>query len=174
MDPWMITGGVVAVLAVVLFVSRGRSILPEASVGSLLKKLDENYTVLTGSIVQGEQGMIRLDYTVVSPFGVFVIKECREAGRVEVRLNRETWRVSGVSRKKLYNPVWDTRKVIQKLERLVGKFSYIPLVVFTRARLKGDRDINVLEAPNLVGHIQSFADRRLSEDQQKKIVGILG
>ena len=174
MDPWMMAGGIVAVLAVVVFISRGRSILPEASVGSFLKKLDDNYTVLTGSIVQGEQGMIRIDYTVVSAFGVFIIKECREAGRVEVRLNREAWRVSGGGPKKLYNPVWSIRKVVQKLERLVGDFPYIPLVVFTRGRLKGDRDINVLEARNLIGHIQSFADPRLSEDQQKKIVGILG
>ncbi len=167
-------GGVVAILAAVFFIARGRSILPTASVGSLLKKLDGNYTVLTGSIVQGEQGMIRIDYAVVSSFGLFIIKECPEAGRVEVRLNREAWRVSGGSSGKLYNPVWSIRKVIQKLERLVGDFPYIPLVVFTRGRLKGDRDINVLEARNLIGHIQSFADQRLSEDQQKKIVGILG
>ncbi len=70
--------------------------------------------------------------------------------------------------------MWSIRKVVQKLERLVGDFPYIPLVVFTRARLKGDRDINVLDARNLVDHIRSFADRRLNEDQQKKIVGILG
>lgn len=173
MDPWMITGGVVAVLAVGFFIARSRQLGPEVSVGYLLKQLDDTYTVLTGSIVQGEHGMIRIDYTVVSPFGVFVIKECRGPGRVAVCLNHEEWRVSGGGSKKIYNPVWDIRKVIQKLERLVGKYPYIPLVVFTRARLTGDSDFNIIEAGKLVGHIQSFRDSRLSDDRQEKIVGIL-
>ena len=174
MDPWVIAGGVVAVLAVVFVMTRGRSLLPETSVASLLGKLPEPYTVLTGSIIQGEQGMIRLDYTVVSPYGVFVIQEFRETGRVEVRLNEEMWRVSGVGGKKLYNPVWGIRKVIGKLERLVGKYPYIPLVVFTRARLAGDRDNSILQASNLLERLQSFQNARLSEDDQKKIIGILG
>lgn len=173
MDPWMIAGGVVAVLAVGFFISRNRTLRPEVPVGPLLKQLDDTYTVLTGSIVQGEHGMIRLDYTVVSPYGVFIIKECREAGRVEVRLNREEWRVSGGGPKRMYNPVWDIRKGVEKLERLAGKYPYIPLVIFTRARLTGDRDFNIMEAGKLVGHIQSFRDRRLSDDRQEKIVGIL-
>ena len=173
MDPWMIGGSIVAVLAVGFFISRTRKLLPEVSVGTLLNKLDETYTVLKGAIVQGEHGMIRIDYTVVSPYGVFIIKECREVGRIEVRLNREEWQVSGGGSKKVYNPVWDIRKVIQKLERKFGEYPYIPLVVFTRARLTGDSDFNVMEAEKLVGHIQSFRDHRLSDDKQEKIVGIL-
>ena len=169
----MIVASIVAILAVGFFISRSRQLGPKVSVGSLLKQLDNTYTVLTGSIVQGEHGMIRLDYTVVSPFGVFIIKEYREPGRVEVRLNREEWRVSGGGSKKLYNPVWDIRKVVQKLERLIGDYPYIPLVIFTRARLTGDSDFNVMEAGKLIGHIQSFRDSRLSDDRQEKIVGIL-
>jgi hypothetical protein len=169
----MIAGGIVAILAVGFFISRSRQLGPEISVRTLLTRLDDTYTVLTGSIVQGEHGMIRLDYTVVSPYGVFIIKEHREPGRVEVRLKREEWRVSGGGSKKIYNPVWDIRKVIQKLERDVGEYPYIPLVVFTRARLTGDSDFNVMEAGKLVGHIQSFRDSRLSSDRQEKIVGIL-
>jgi hypothetical protein len=173
MDPWMIAGIVIAVLAVGFFISRNRQLGPEVSVGSLLKQLDDTYIVLKGSIVQGERGMIHIPYAVVSPYGVFIIKECREAGRVEVKINREEWRVSGGGPKKMYNPVWDIRKVVGKLERLAGKYPYIPLVVFTRARLTGDSDFNIMEAGKLVGHIQSFRDRRLSDDQQEKIVGIL-
>jgi hypothetical protein len=173
MDPWMIAGGIVVVVAVVVLISRSRQLGPEVSVGSLLQQLDDTYTVLTGSIVQGEQGMIYLDYTVVSPYGVFIIKECREAGRVEVRLNREEWRVSGGGPKKIYNPVWDIRKVIQKLEGKFGEYPYIPLVVFTRARLTGDSDFNIMETGKLVSHIRSFRDRRLSDDRGKKILGIL-
>jgi hypothetical protein len=173
MDPWMIAGGIVVIVAVGFFISRSRQLGLEVSVGSLLKRLDDTYTVLTGSIVQGEHGMIRIDYTVVSPYGVFIIKECREPGRVEVRLNREEWRVSGGSAKKIYNPVWDIRKVIQKLERKFGEYPYIPLVVFTRARLTGSSDFNIMEAGKLVGHIQGFRNSRLSDDRQEKIVGIL-
>ena len=173
MDPWMIAGSIVAILAVVFFISRSRQLGPEVSVGSLLKRLDDSYTVLIGSIVQGDRGMIRIDYTVVSPYGVFIIKECREPGRVEVRLNREEWRVSGGGPKKIYNPVWDIRKVIQKLERKFGEYPYIPLVVFTRARLTGNKDFNIMEAGKLVGHIQSFQNLRLSDERQDKIVGIL-
>ena len=173
MDPWIIAGGVIAVLAVGFFISRSRQMGPEVSVASFLNQLGEPYTVLTGSIVQGQQGMICIDHAVVSPFGVFIIKECREPGRVEVRLNREEWRVSGGGPKKIYNPLWDIRKVIQKLERQVGEFPYVPLVVFTRARLTGDSDFNIMEAGKLVGHIQSFRDPRLPDDRQEKIVGIL-
>ena len=173
MDPWIIAGGIVAILVVGFYLSRSRQLGPEASVGSLLKRLDNTYTVLSGSILQGEHGMIRIDYTVVSPYGVFIIKECREVGRIEVRIKREEWRVSGGGAKKMYNPVWDIRKVVGKLERLVGEYPYIPLVVFTRAKLTGDSDFNIMEAGKLVGHIQSFRDSRLSGDQQEKIVGIL-
>jgi hypothetical protein len=173
MDPWIIAGGIVAILAVGFYISRIRQLGPEASVGSLLKRLDNTYTVLSGSILQGEHGMIRIDHAVVSPFGVFIIKECREPGRVEVRINREEWQVSGGGSKKMYNPVWDIRKVVGKLERLVGEYPYIPLVVFTRARLTGQSDFNIMEAGKLVSHIQSFRDSRLSDDQQEKIVGIL-
>jgi hypothetical protein len=173
MDPWIIAGGIAAIAAVGVFISRNRSLRPESSVGPLLKQLDSAYIVLTGSILQGEQGMIHLDYAVVSPYGVFIIKECREPGRVEVRLNREEWQVSGGGPKKLYNPVWDIRKVVGKLEQLAGKYPYIPLVVFIRARLTGDNDFNILEAGKLVSHIQSFRDLRLSDDRQEKIVGIL-
>ena len=175
MDPWMIVGAAIAVGAVLVWISRTRRLGPEVSVATRLEQLDEKYTVLSGAIVQGKQGMIRIDHVVVSPFGVFVIKECREAGRLEVRLNREEWRISGGGgRKKMYNPVWDVRKVIQRLERLVGKFPYIPLVVFTRARLTGEKDFNVMAAGNLIDHIQSFMEIRLNEDQQRKIKGILG
>ena len=173
MNPWIIAGAIVAIVAVGVFISRNRSLRPEVFIGPLLKQLDDPYTVLKGSIVQGEHGMIRLDYTVVSPYGVFIIKECREPGRVEVRINREEWRVSGGGPKKLYNPVWDIRKAVGKLERLAGEYPYVPLVVFTRARLTGDSDFNVMEAGKLVGHIQSFRDSRLSGDRQEKIVGIL-
>ena len=173
MDPWMIAGGIVAIAAVGFFISRNRSLRPESLVGPLLKQLDSTYTVLTGSILQGEQGMIRIDYTVISPYGVFIIKECCEPGRVEVRLNREEWRVSGTGPKKLYNPVWDIRKVVNKLERLAGNYPYISIVVFTRARLTGDNDFNIMEAGKLVSHIQSFRDLRVSDDEQEKIVGIL-
>jgi nuclease-like protein len=173
MDPWMIAGGIVVVAAVGFFIARKRSLRPEVSIGPLLKQLDDTYTVLTGSIVQGKQGMIHLDYTVVSPYGVFIIKECREPGRVEVRLNREEWRVSSGGPKRIYNPVWDIRKVVGKLERLAGEYPYIPLVVFTRARLTGDSDFNIMEAGKLVSYIQSFRDLRLSDGRQEKIVGIL-
>ncbi|MDH5764066.1 MAG: NERD domain-containing protein [Nitrospinota bacterium] len=173
MDPWMIAGGAIVVLAVGFFIARVRPMGPEVSVGSVLSKLDNSYTVLTGAIVRGEKGMIRLDYVVVSPYGVFVIKECREPGRVEVRLNQEEWRISGGGLKKMYNPVWDIRKVVGKLERLVGEYPYIPLVVFTRARLTGDVDFNVMGAGNLLERIENFRETRLSEDQQKKIMGIL-
>ena len=175
MDPWMIAGAVIAVGAVLVWISRRRPLGPEVSVGTRLEQLDGKYTVLSGAIVRGEQGMIRIDHMVVSPFGVFVIKECREAGRLEVRLNREEWRISGGGRrKKMYNPVWDVRKVIQKLERLVGEFPYIPLVVFTRARLTGEKDFNVMAAGNMIVHIQSFIELRLTEEQQRKIMEILG
>lgn len=169
----MIAGAIIAIAVVGFYLFRNRSFRPEISVAPLLRQLDDAYTVLRGSIVQGEQGMIHLDHTVVSPYGVFIIKECRETGRVEVRLNREEWRVSGGGPKKIYNPVWDIRKVVGKLEKLAGDYPYVPLVVFTRARLTGESDFNLMEAGKLLDHIQSFRERRLSDDQQEKIVGIL-
>lgn len=174
LTPWEIAGGVVAFLAVVYFLTRGTRKGLETRIGPLLDQLKSPYTVLTGPIIQDEQGMIRLDYVVVSPYGVFVIQELREVGRVEVRLNEEMWQVVRPARKKFYNPVWDIRKVIQKLERRVGNYPYIPLVVFTRARLTGDRDNSVLEAKALRDSVTSFNQERLSKDQQEKILGILG
>ena len=170
----MIAGGIVAVVAVGFFIVRRGSLRPEASIGSLLKQLDDTYTVLTGSIVQGEHGMIRLDHTVVSRYGVFIIKECREAG--PGRGAAQPGGVAGGRRgteEDIQSGVGNPQSGGQKLEGKFGKYPYIPLVVFTRARLAGDSDFNIMEAGKLVGHIQGFRDRRLSEDRQEKIIGIL-
>ncbi len=175
MDPWLIAGITLAGGVAMWIVSRKRPLTPEVSVRSLLTQLGGNYVVLSGSILQSEKGMIRIENSVVSPYGVFILNECREVGQVDVQPGKREWQISGMGKNHLiYNPLWQTKKVIQELENRVGDFPFIPLVVFTRARLTGARDYNVVEGGNMIAAIKSYTDPILTEDHQKKIMGILG
>jgi len=81
------------------------------------------------------------------------------------------WQIkSGKQRDILYNPLWENRKHVNALEELTGPVWFIPVVVFTRAVLKGEFPEHVLRLKELVPYIKRQKTSRLSDDKRDEII----
>jgi hypothetical protein len=136
-----------------------------------LAKLGADYTVLSNVVVSAELGMNDVSHVVVSSFGVFVLTVKTEAGKVFVREGDREWQIkSGKQRDILYNPLWENRKHVNALEKMIGEAWYIPAVVFTRAVLKGETGDHLVRLRELIPYIEKHKKSRLSDDKRDEIV----
>lgn len=118
--------------------------------------LGDEYRLFSDVLVPTPYGMSRIDHVIASPFGIFVVTVKKLEGRVEGLEAEKEWRVkAGGKWDTLYNPQWENRKLMNHLEAHLGDYPYIPVVVFTRARLKGAYAENVLAAGRLLHFIRS-------------------
>ena len=136
-----------------------------------LERLGADYTVLSNVVVSAERGMNDVSHVVVSAYGVFVLTVKTEAGKVFGREGDQEWQIkSGRQRDILVNPLWENRKHVNALEKLTGPVWFIPLVVFTRAVLKGEFGATVVRLKELVHNIKRHKISRLSPDKRDEIV----
>ena len=174
MDPWTLLAlGVVGLAVAGWFWFRKEAAQP--SVEPLLKKLGEEYSVVTGVVLPTAKGMIRIDHVVVSPYGLFIIHERPEQGRVEVQPSQREWPIT-VWRKQqeaLYNPLWRNRQAINNLQEKLGALPMIPLVVFLNARLRGPEEPALVRPHDVPRRIRSFSRPVLTEEQQEKALADL-
>jgi hypothetical protein len=117
-----------------------------------LERLGADYTVLSNVVVSAERGMNDVSHVVVSTYGVFVITVKTEAGKVFGREGDREWQIKS-GRDILYNPLWENRKHVNALEKLTGPVRFIPVVVFTRAVLKGEFGDHVIRLKELIPYI---------------------
>ena len=108
-------------------------------------------------------------HVVVSAYGVFVLTVKTEAGKVTGREGDREWHIKS-ARDILYNPLWENRKHVNALEKIIGPVWFIPVVVFTRAGLKGDFGSYVVSLKELMPYIKKHKKFRLSDDKQDEIV----
>ncbi|MCH7623290.1 MAG: NERD domain-containing protein [Nitrospinae bacterium] len=142
-----------------------------SSLKAKIKKLGEEYTLLSGVVVPALRGMSQIDHVIVSPYGIFVLTVINESGKVSGRTRDGEWEIkSGRRRDVLYNPLWENRKWVNALENHQGPQPFIPVVVFTRARLKSDFGKNVIPLSRLPGYIKKHDKSRLFSD---KLEGVL-
>jgi len=136
-----------------------------------LERLGADYTVLSNVVVSAERGMNDVGHVVVSTYGVFVITVKTEAGKVFGREGDREWQIkSGRQRDILYNPLWENRKHVNALEKLTGPVQFIPVVVFTRAVLKGEFGATVLRLKELIPYMEQQKTSCLSNDKRDEIV----
>ena len=133
-----------------------------------LSRLGPEYQVLSGVVRMLPEGLDRVDHIVVSPFGVFVLDEVRERGRVECRINEVEWPVRGGTA--LPNPVWRNRKRLNALEQEFPGVPWLGWVVLVHARPAGERDSQVVTLEELVPRIRAFQTRRLDSSQVQDLV----
>ncbi|MBT3924050.1 MAG: NERD domain-containing protein [Nitrospina sp.] len=164
---------IVCVTAVVMFIRQSRHKLaadPKV-VKDELDRLGSEYTVLSDVVVSAELGMNDVSHVVVSPYGVFVLTVKTEAGKVFGREGDREWQIkSGRQRDILYNPLWENRKHVNALEKMIGEVWFIPLVVFTRATLKGEFGDPVVRLKELIPSIAEHKKSRLPDDKRDEIV----
>ena len=141
-------------------------------VKDLLAKLGADYTVLSDVVVSAELGMSEVNHVVVSTYGVFVITVKTEAGKVFGREGDREWQLKP-GRDILYNPLWENRKHINALEKMIGPVWFIPVVVFSRAKLKTDFGAYVIRLKDLLYYIENNKKSRLSVDKRDEIIAKL-
>ncbi len=161
-----------AVVAAVMFVLGRRQHQLAADpkvVKDQLEQLGTDYTILSDVVVSAELGMNDVSHVVVSAYGVFVLTVKTEAGKVTGREGDREWHIKS-ARDILYNPLWENRKHVNALEKIIGPVWFIPVVVFTRAGLKGDFGSYVVSLKELMPYIKKHKKFRLSDDKQDEIV----
>ena len=142
-----------------------------ASIRSKVEKLGEDYTLLSGVVVPALRGMSRIDHVIVSCYGIFVLTVQNEPGRVRGRVNDEMWEIKSWRQQgALYNPLWENRKWVNAMEKHLGKNPFIPVVVFTQAKLKSNFGANVIPLSRLPGFIKKYDKARLFSDKVEVIL----
>jgi nuclease-like protein len=142
-----------------------------ATVQSKIEKLGDDYRLLSGVVVPALRGMSRIDHVIVSPYGIFVLTVQDEPGRVRGNMNDEMWEIKyGRQKGTLYNPLWENRKWVNALEKHLGSNPFIPVVVFTQAKLKDNFGDNVIHISRLSGFIKKHDKSRLFSDKVEAII----
>ncbi len=167
---------VVFVVLIVGIIRRSRfqaSADPQAVV-NVLNQLGPDYEVVSNVVVPGERGMFALGDVVVSPYGVFVITVKKDAGKVFGREGDSEWEVkSGRISHLIRNPLWENRKHVNALEKVIGSVPFNSIVVFPRAVLKGAFGRNVVRLGELKKRVAQNKTSRLSVDKRDEILKTL-
>ena len=146
---------------------------PQA-IKNVLNQLEADYEVVTNVMVPGDRGMFDLGHVVVSPYGVFVITVKQTIGKIFGRKGDPEWEVkSGGSRDFIANPLWENRKHVNALEKLIGPAPFISIVVFPRGNLKGEFGTNVIRLGELKNFIAQNKTFNMSMDKRDGILKTL-
>ena len=146
---------------------------PQA-IKNILNQLEPGYEVVTNVMVPGDRGMFDLGHVVVSPYGVFVITVKQTIGKIFGRKGDREWEVkSGGSRDFIANPLWENRKHVNALEKLIGPAPFISIVVFPRGNLKGEFGANVIRLGQLKNFIIQNKTFNMSRDKRDRILKAL-
>ena len=166
---------IVFITLIVMFArqSNDRTNDPQA-IKNVLNQLEPGYEVVTNIMVPGDRGMFDLGHVVVSPYGVFVITVKQTIGKIFGRKGDREWEVkSGGSRDFIANPLWENRKHVNALEKLIGPAPFISIVVFPRGNLKGEFGANVIRLGQLKNFIIQNKTFNMSRDKRDRILKAL-
>ena len=167
---------IIFITLIVMFIrqSNDRANDDPQAIKNVLNQLESDYEVVTNVMVPGERGMFDLGHVVVSPYGVFVITVKQTIGKIFGRKGDREWEVkSGGSRDFIANPLWENRKHVNALEKLIGPAPFISIVVFPRGNLKGEFGANVIRLGQLKNFIIQNKTFNMSRDKRDRILKAL-
>ena len=167
---------IVFITLIVMFIrqSNDRANDDPQAIKNVLNQLESDYEVVTNVMVPGDRGMFDLGHVVVSPYGVFVITVKQTIGKIFGRKGDPEWEVkSGGSRDFIANPLWENRKHVNALEKLIGPAPFISIVVFPRGNLKGEFGTNVIRLGELKNFIAQNKTFNMSMDKREGILKTL-
>ena len=167
---------IVFITLIVMFArqSNDRTNNDPQAIKNVLNQLESDYEVVTNVMVPGDRGMFDLGHVVVSPYGVFVITVKQTIGKIFGRKGDREWEVkSGGSRDFIANPLWENRKHVNALEKLIGPAPFISIVVFPRGNLKGEFGRNVIRLGELKNFIAQNKTFNMSMDKRDGILQTL-
>ena len=140
-----------------------------------LDKLNGNYAVFCNVVIHLERGMSQIPFVVVSPYGVFVVACCYHIGKISGQKNDREWRVKrrGVD-EKILNPLWENREYVNALEKKLNlSLPFIPLVVFTHAKLIDDFGLVAISVSRLQKFFSRHTNVLIGQADQKSVIAIL-
>jgi hypothetical protein len=123
-------------------------------------------------------GTTQIDHILISRFGVFVIESKHYNGWIFGNASGPKWtQVVFYKKNRFQNPIHQNYKHVMTVRDILD---FLPaedvrsVVVFTgNAEFKTARPEGVLHFDELVGHIQSFREERISENRMQFCVGRL-
>ena len=166
----------VFVALIALFIRQNRNQINTSSLGvrDVLEQLGPDYTVVSNVVLPAELGLYELGNVVVSPYGIFVITVKPYVGKIFGREGDREWELKyGTKKEFISNPLWENRKHVNALEKLVGPVFFISVVVFPRAVLKGKFGDNVVRLNKLKEVILQNKTSCLSVDKRDEILKTL-
>jgi len=102
-----------------------------------LDALPDDYVALHDLLLESEGRTSRIDHTIISPFGIFVIETKGYDGWIFGSERAEYWtQVVGRKKHRFYNPVRQSRSHVQALKNTLARYGdplYVPLVIFSDA-----------------------------------------
>ena len=117
----------VFIALIVMFIrqSRDKDNSDPQAVVNVLNQLGPDYSVVSNLVVLGERGMFVLGNVVVSSYGVFVITVKQDQGKIFGREGDSEWEVkSGRNSDWIRNPLWENRKHVNAVEKLIGRLVF--------------------------------------------------
>jgi hypothetical protein len=140
-----------------------------------LDKLNDNYAVFCNVVIHLERGMSQIPYVVVSPYGVFVVACCYHFGKISGQKNDREWRVKAIGvDERILNPLWENRKYVNALEKKLNlSLPFIPLVVFTHAKLIDDFGLVAISVSRLQKFFSRHTNVLIGQADQKSVIAIL-
>ena len=167
---------IVFIALIMMFIrqSNDRANADPQAIKNILNQLESDYKLVTNVMVPGDRGVFDLGNVVVSPYGVFVITVKQTIGKIFGRKGDREWEVkSGGSRDFIANPLWENRKHVNALEKLIGPAPFISIVVFPRGNLKGEFGANVIRLGQLKNFIIQNKTFNMSRDKRDRILKAL-
>ena len=167
---------IVFIALIMMFIrqSNDRANADPQAIENILNQLESDYKLVTNVMVPGDRGVFDLGNVVVSPYGVFVITVKQTIGKIFGKKGDREWEVkSRGSRDFIANPLWENRKHVNALEKLIGPAPFISIVVFPRGNLKGEFGRNVIRLGELENFITQNKTFHMSMDKRDEILKAL-
>ena len=140
-----------------------------------LSRLNKDYKIFKNLVIKSESGMLQIHYVVVSTHGVFVITRCDHVGKISGNKGAREWKVKARGDNgTILNPLWENRKHINALEkRLNLNLSFIPVIVFTYAKLVNDFGPTALYLNQIQKVFARYTKSLVSQTDQELITSVL-
>ena len=140
-----------------------------------LSRLNKDYKIFKNLVIKSESGMLQIHYVVVSTHGVFVITRCDHVGKISGNKGAREWKVKARGDNgTILNPLWENRKHINALEkRLNLNLSFIPVIVFTYAKLVNDFGPTALYLNQIQKVFARYTKSLVSQADQELITSVL-
>ncbi len=139
----------------------------EALTFMILEKLPNYSRILTNVYLPTENGTTEVDLIYITTFGIFVIESKNYSGSIYGNESYKFWTTYINNRKiHFFNPIWQNKKHIEYLEKLIGNMPIMSLIVFSqRCTLRNitcnDNKIKILKRDALKNYLLNFPKRNL-------------